>query len=75
MQATITAGTILLAVLMAVEWRKRLPLIDLRLLGNRLFRSSNAVIVLSSASFIGTLYVVSLFLQDGRGPVRARLPA
>ena len=65
--ATITAGTILLAVLMAVEWRKRLPLIDLRLLGNRLFRSSNAVIVLSSASFIGTLYVVSLFLQDGRG--------
>ena len=64
---TIAAGTILLAVLMAVEWRKRLPLIDLRLLGNRLFRSSNAVIVLSSASFIGTLYVVSLFLQDGRG--------
>jgi EmrB/QacA subfamily drug resistance transporter len=61
------AGAILLAVLVLVELRKRLPLIDLRLLGNRLFRSANAVMVLASASFIGTLFVVSLFFQDGRG--------
>jgi MFS family permease len=51
----------------AVEFRKRRPLIDLRLLGNRLFRSCNGVIVLASASFVGTLYVVSLYFQDGRG--------
>ncbi|MGO9083120.1 MAG: MDR family MFS transporter [Streptosporangiaceae bacterium] len=65
--ATATAGAVLLVVLIAVELRSRKPLIDLRLLGNRLFRSCNGVMVLASASFIGTLYVVSLFYQDGRG--------
>ena len=66
-QAAIAAGAILLLALVLVELRKRQPLIDLRLLGNRLFRSANGVMVLASASFIGTLYVVSLFFQDGRG--------
>jgi EmrB/QacA subfamily drug resistance transporter len=66
-QATIAAGVFLQAVLLVAELRKRQPLIDLRLLGNRLFRSCNAVMLLASASFIGTLYVVSLFFQDGRG--------
>jgi EmrB/QacA subfamily drug resistance transporter len=66
-QATIAAGVILLLVLVLAELRKRQPLIDLRLLGNRLFRSTNGVMILASASFIGTLYVVSLFFQDGRG--------
>ena len=66
-QVTIAAGVILLAALVPIELRKQQPLIDLRLLGNRLFRSSNGVMVLASASFIGTLYVVSLFFQDGRG--------
>jgi EmrB/QacA subfamily drug resistance transporter len=66
-QATIAAGVILLLVLVLTELRKRQPLIDLRLLGNRLFRSTNGVMILASASFIGTLYVVSLFFQDGRG--------
>ena len=61
------AGAILLAVLVVVELRKRQPLIDLRLLGNRLFRSCNGVMLLASAAFIGTLYVVSLFFQDARG--------
>jgi hypothetical protein len=40
---------------------------DLRLLCNRLFRSCNGVMFLGSAAFIGTLYVVTLFFQDGRG--------
>jgi EmrB/QacA subfamily drug resistance transporter len=66
-RATVAAGAVLLAVLVLVELRKRRPLIDLRLLGNRLFRSSNAVMILASTSFLGTLYVVSLFFQDGRG--------
>jgi MFS family permease len=60
-------GAVLLAVMVVVELRKRLPLIDLRLLGNRLFRSCNGVMFLASAAFIGTLYAVSLFFQDGRG--------
>jgi len=66
-RATVAAGAILLAVLVLAELRKRQPLIDMRLLGNRLFRSTNGVMLLASASFIGTLYVVSLFFQDGRG--------
>ena len=40
-QSTVAAGAILLAVLVVVELRKQQPLIDLRLLGNRLFRSCN----------------------------------
>jgi len=65
--STVAAGAVLLAVLLVVELRKRLPLIDLRLLGDRLFRSANGVMVLGAAAFLGTLYVVSLFFQDGRG--------
>jgi EmrB/QacA subfamily drug resistance transporter len=65
--ATTSAGAVLLALLVLVELRKRRPLIDLRLLGNRLFRSSNGVMILASVSFLGTLYTVSLFFQDGRG--------
>jgi EmrB/QacA subfamily drug resistance transporter len=66
-QSTIAAGVVLLIVLVITELRKRQPLIDLRLLGNRLFRSCNGVMLLGSAAFIGTLYAVSLFFQDGRG--------
>jgi EmrB/QacA subfamily drug resistance transporter len=65
--ATLASGTVLLAVLVVVELRKRLPLIDLRLLRNRLFRSCDGVMFLASAAFLGTLYAVSLFFQDGRG--------
>jgi EmrB/QacA subfamily drug resistance transporter len=64
--ATVLSGAVLLGVLVIAELRRRQPLIDLRLLGNRLFRSCNGVMVLSSAAFLGTLYVVSLFFQDGR---------
>jgi MFS family permease len=36
-------------------------------MGNRLFRSSNAVMVLASIGFLGVLYAISLYYQDGRG--------
>ena len=36
-----------------------------RLLGNRLFRSSTGVLTLASIAFLGTLYVISLYYQDG----------
>jgi hypothetical protein len=64
---TISAGAVLLGLLVLAELRRPQPLIDLRLLGDRLFRSCNGVMLLASAAFIGTLYVVSLFFQDGRG--------
>jgi EmrB/QacA subfamily drug resistance transporter len=65
--ATIAAGVVLLVVMVAVELRLAEPMVDLRLLGNRLFRSSNGVMVLGSVAFLGTLYAISLYYQDGRG--------
>jgi EmrB/QacA subfamily drug resistance transporter len=65
--ATIAVGVVLLAAMVIVELRHSAPIVDLRLLANRLFRSSNGVMVLASVSFLGTLYAISLYYQDGRG--------
>ena len=65
--ATIVAGVILLAAMVVVELRSAAPMVDLRLLGNQLFRSSNGVMVLASVAFLGTLYAISLYYQNGRG--------
>ncbi len=64
---TIVGGVILLAVMVVVELRSAAPMVDLRLLGNRLFRESNGVMILASVAFLGTLYAISLYYQDGRG--------
>jgi EmrB/QacA subfamily drug resistance transporter len=64
---TIAAGAVLLVIMTVVELRTRQPIVALRLLGNRLFRSANGVMVLGSIAFLGTLYAVSLYFQDGRG--------
>jgi EmrB/QacA subfamily drug resistance transporter len=65
--ATIAAGAVLLAAMVVIELRSAAPMVDLRLLGNRLFRSGNGVMVLASIAFLGTLYAISLYYQDGRG--------
>jgi EmrB/QacA subfamily drug resistance transporter len=63
----IAVGVVLLAATVVVELRTVAPMVDLRLLTNRLFRASDGVIVLGSLAFLGTLYVVSLYYQNGRG--------
>ena len=65
--ATIAAGVVLLAAMVVVELRSPAPMVDLRLLKNRLFGLGNGVIVLASVAFLGTLYAISLYYQDGRG--------
>jgi EmrB/QacA subfamily drug resistance transporter len=65
--ATIAAGAVLLAATAVVELRSPAPMVDLRLLGNRLFRAGNGVMILASVAFLGTLYAISLYYQDGRG--------
>ncbi|MBV9844380.1 MAG: DHA2 family efflux MFS transporter permease subunit [Kutzneria sp.] len=60
-------GIVLLAVLVVVELRVAEPILRLRLLGARLFRSNVVVIFLGTAAFLGTLYLMPLFLQNGRG--------
>jgi EmrB/QacA subfamily drug resistance transporter len=63
--ATIAAGTVLLVALVVVELRKSEPMVDLRVFSNRLFRSSSIVMVLASIAFLGVLFLVALFYQDG----------
>jgi EmrB/QacA subfamily drug resistance transporter len=65
--ASIAAGVVLLAGMVVVELRSAAPIVDLKLLGNRLFRAGNGVMVLTSVAFLGTLYAISLYYQDGRG--------
>jgi EmrB/QacA subfamily drug resistance transporter len=65
--SAIAVGTAMLALLVWVEMRQRHPLVDVRLFSDRLFRSTNAVLGLGSAAFIGTLFLVALFFQDGLG--------
>jgi EmrB/QacA subfamily drug resistance transporter len=60
-------GLVLLVVMVRVELRTAEPIVALRLLGNRLFRSSNLVMIQASIAFLGVLYAVSLYYQDGRG--------
>jgi EmrB/QacA subfamily drug resistance transporter len=64
---TITCGALLLVALIWVELRRPHPLIDFGLFSDRLFRSANAVLALGAASFIGALFLVALFFQDGLG--------
>ncbi|HEX7737622.1 MAG TPA: DHA2 family efflux MFS transporter permease subunit [Ktedonobacteraceae bacterium] len=61
------AGLLLLAGFVATELRVKEPMLDLRLFSNHLFRTCNTVTMLSSAAFLGVLFVAPLFLQEARG--------
>ena len=65
--ATCVGGFVLLVALVVVELRTTRPMVDLRLLAGRLFRSGNGVMFLASAGFLGTLYLIPLYFQDARG--------
>jgi EmrB/QacA subfamily drug resistance transporter len=60
-------GVILLAALVRVELRASAPLIDLRVLRDRLFRTTTGSMFLGTMAFLGVLYLVALFFQDGLG--------
>jgi EmrB/QacA subfamily drug resistance transporter len=61
------AGVLLLTALVRYELRVEDPMIDLRLIKNRLFRATSIVIFVMTAGFLGTLYLAALFFQDGLG--------
>jgi predicted MFS family arabinose efflux permease len=61
------AGVVLLAAMIRYELQHDHPMIDLRLVKNRLFRSASGVLFIGTAAFLGTLYLVALFYQDGLG--------
>ena len=64
---TAVVGVVLLTVFVRFELRTSHPMLDVRLLSNKLFRSSTLVLVLSTSAFLGSLFLVALFYQDGFG--------
>jgi predicted MFS family arabinose efflux permease len=60
-------GLAMLITLVRVELRTDGPLLNLRLVGNRPFRTHGAVTVLNAAAFLGVLYLMPQFLQTVRG--------
>lgn len=61
---TVISGIISLTLFVWVEMRLRAPMIQLRLLKNKLFASTLAVSFFGSAGFIGVLFLVPLYLQE-----------
>jgi EmrB/QacA subfamily drug resistance transporter len=61
------AGLALLGAFTLVELRSADPMIDMRLMKNRLFASANAVQLLSMAGMQGALFLLPIFLQAERG--------
>ena len=64
---TALGGLLLLSAFVVIELRRREPMVDLRLLGNGLFRTATLVSLFSSGGFLGVLFVGPLFLQEGLG--------
>jgi EmrB/QacA subfamily drug resistance transporter len=60
-------GAALLGAFTIIELRTRQPLVDLRLLSGRLFRSTNVIMFVAAAAFLGMLYLIPLYFQDARG--------
>lgn len=65
--ATIAGGAVLIATMVGVELRTPSPLVAVRLLAVRMFRTANAVMILASTAFLGSLFLVAIYYQDGRG--------
>jgi EmrB/QacA subfamily drug resistance transporter len=61
------AGVVCFVVLTIIELRNREPMLDLRLLSDRMFRSANLTNFLATSGLIGMLFVTQLFLQQARG--------
>jgi len=66
-EGAFVVGAALLVVFVFVELRTKRPMVDLHLLRERLFRSTNIVLFLSMAAFLGMLYLIPLYFQDARG--------
>jgi predicted MFS family arabinose efflux permease len=65
--ATGAAGALCALLTVVVELRVDNPMLDLRLLGNRMFRQCNTVSFFSIASFLGLTFVMPIYLQNLRG--------
>ncbi len=60
-------GLAALAAFIITELRTAQPMLELRVLGNRLFRTTTMQLTVGGAGFFATLFLVPLLLQDGLG--------
>ena len=60
-------GAVLIATLVWVELHADEPMIDFRLLRNRLFGVANLASLFASGGFLGLLFIAPIWLQTGRG--------
>ncbi len=60
-------GAALLMAMVLLELRMPQPIVALRLLSNRLFRSGTGAMLMVSVAFLGVLFAITLYFQDGRG--------
>jgi EmrB/QacA subfamily drug resistance transporter len=65
--ATGVVGLAALAAMVVIELRVKAPMLNLRLLRNRIFRTATIVSVCQQAAYIGYLFVMPEFLQQARG--------
>jgi EmrB/QacA subfamily drug resistance transporter len=65
--ASLAVGALALIALVVVELRLANPMIQPRLFGNHVFRTANLVSLFGQAGFIGLLFTVPQFLQQGLG--------
>lgn len=60
-------GGVLFVTMIVVEMNKKEPMLKLRLLGNRLFRSTTIAWFMATAGLLGMLFLLPLYLQQLRG--------
>lgn len=60
-------GVLAAVITVIVELRVDNPMLELRLLSNRMFRQCNTVSFFSIASFLGVTFVMPIYLQNLRG--------
>lgn len=60
-------GVAACTAMVVVELRAAAPMLDLRLLGDRMFRTTNLVSLCSQGSFVGLIFLMPLYLQNLRG--------
>ncbi len=65
--ASAAIGLVCFATMVVVELRVAEPMLDLRLLGDRMFRSSSMAMFLAAAGLLGLLFLLPLYLQQLRG--------
>lgn len=59
-------GVLALILLVVVELRSRAPMLNLRLLRDRLFRTTSIAMTLSGCAYTGYLFIMPEFLQQAR---------